>query len=222
MPPLKGEVIPVLPVLYSFRRCPYAMRSRLALAVNECAVELREVSLKAKPAEMLRASPKGTVPVMVLPCGEVLDESLDIMRWAYRQREDLVAVLSESDEALLAENDTHFKCWLDRYKYSDRHLEYTMEHSRAKASAFIQSLEYRLKGHSYLGGASLGYLDLAIAPFVRQFARVDPAWFERQTWLKVVAWLEAFKRCGMFLAVMAKHADWAAEKSNSVVYSWKI
>ena len=212
----------MLPVLYSFRRCPYAMRARLALAVNGCTVELREVSLKAKPAEMLRASPKGTVPVMVLPSGEVVDESLNIMRWAYQQSEALADILCESDVALLTENDTRFKYWLDCYKYSDRHLEYTLAHSRGEASSFLRSLEHRLERASFLNGTNLGYLDLAIAPFIRQFASVDPGWFERQNWPRVVAWLEAFKRSNVFLAVMAKHDDWDSEKSNSVVYSWKI
>lgn len=212
----------MLPVLYSFRRCPYAMRARLALAVNGCAVELREVSLKAKPTAMLGVSPKGTVPVMVLPGGEVIDESLDIMRWAYRQSEGLVGVLCENDEELLSENDTRFKCWLDRYKYSDRHLEYTLEYSRGEASAFIQALEYRLGSASFLSGTELGFLDLAIAPFVRQFASVEPDWFKGQSWQKVVIWLETFKHSGVFLAVMAKHVDWNEDEGNSVAYSWKF
>ncbi|BCD98547.1 hypothetical protein MARGE09_P2748 [Marinagarivorans cellulosilyticus] len=226
----------VLPVLYSFRRCPYAMRARLALAMSGCAVVLREVSLKAKPSDMLKASPKGTVPVMVLPCGRVIDESLEIMAWAFEQGQgcsgksgggslsvpNLSSLnLSRLNHALIEVNDTHFKCWLDRYKYADRYRDYTQEQSRAEASVFIMSLESHLKHQPYLSGEHFGFLDAAIAPFVRQFSGVEPHWFEQQRdWPHVLEWLSAFKCSELFSAIMLKYSPWCAQKDNAEVCSW--
>lgn len=194
------------PILYSFRRCPYAIRARLALAVSETAVEHREVKLRDKPAEMLAASPKGTVPVLVLPDGRVIDESLDIMRWALA-RNDPEDWLSGDDPTLIAANDGAFKHHLDRYKYPDRYPADGVDH-RAAALAMLERLEARLDAHPYLGGARFGLTDAAILPFVRQFAAVDRDWFAAQDLPRVQAWLEAFLGSGLFAQVMVAREQW--------------
>ncbi len=194
------------PILYSFRRCPYAIRARLALAVSETAVEHREVKLRDKPAEMLAASPKGTVPVLVLPDDRVVDESLDIMRWALA-RNDPERWLAGDDPALIATNDGAFKHHLDRYKYPDRYPADGVEH-RAAALAILHGLEARLAAQPYLSGARFGLSDAAILPFVRQFAAVDPDWFAAQDLPRVQAWLEAFLGSALFARVMAVREQW--------------
>lgn len=194
------------PILYSFRRCPYAIRARLALAVSGIAVEHREVKLRDKPAEMLAASPKGTVPVLVLPDGAVIDESLDIMRWAL-VRNDPEEWLSGDEPSLIATNDGAFKHHLDRYKYPDRYPADGVDH-RAAALAILHGLETRLGEHAYLSGARFGLTDAAILPFVRQFAAVDRDWFAAQDLPRVQAWLEAFLGSALFAWVMVVREPW--------------
>lgn len=197
------------PILYSFRRCPYAIRARLALAVSGIAVEHREVKLRDKPAAMLAASPKGTVPVLVLPDGAVIDESLDIMRWALARR-DPEEWLSGDDPALIATNDGAFKHHLDRYKYPDRYPADGVDH-RAAALAILHGLEARLGEHAYLSGARFGLTDAAILPFVRQFAAGDREWFDVQDLARVQGWLEAFLGSALFARVMVVRDVWKAE-----------
>ena len=196
------------PILYSFRRCPYAIRARLALAVSETAVEHREVRLRDKPAEMLAVSPKGTVPVLVLPDGRVIDESLDIMRWALA-RHDPEDWLAGDDAALIAANDGAFKHHLDRYKYPERYPADGVDH-RAAALAILQGLAARLGEHACLGGTRFGLADAAILPFVRQFAAVDPDWFAAQDLALVQHWLATFLASPRFAAVMVAHTPWHA------------
>ncbi len=208
------------PILYSFRRCPYAMRARLALQVAGQAVEHREIALKSKPAEMLRASPKGTVPVLVLADGTVLEESLDIMRWALG-RNDPQGWLGGDDayrqEAwdLIAQNDGEFKFHLDRYKYPSRYgLADGVAH-RELARGFLDVLQARLALHSYLAGARFGLADAAIAPFVRQFAHTDPTWFAAQTWRNLAQWLQDFEASAAFALVMEKHPVWQGDTASA-------
>ena len=208
-----------LPILYSFRRCPYAMRARLALQAAGQAVEHREIALKNKPAEMLRASPKGTVPVLVLADGTVLDESLDIMRWAL-VRNDPQGWLgndgtSRQDAwALIAQNDGEFKFHLDRYKYPHRYgLADGVAH-RELARGFLEILQDRLALHSFLAGAHFGLADSAIAPFVRQFAHTDPAWFSAQAWRYLAQWLQDFEASAAFAQVMEKHLVWSGDVAS--------
>jgi len=196
------------PILYSFRRCPYAIRARLALAVSETAVEHREVKLRDKPAQMLAASPKGTVPVLVLPDGRVIDESLDIMRWALG-RNDPADWLAGDDPALIAANDGPFKHHLDRYKYPERFAADDVDH-RAAGLAILEGLEARLTERAYLGGERFGLADAALLPFVRQFAAVDRAWFAAQDLAQVQAWLGAFVASALFETVMAVRQPWRA------------
>ena len=201
------------PVLYSFRRCPYAMRARLALYASDIAVELREVKLSDKPKSMLACSPKGSVPVLVLPDGQVIDESWDIMLWALR-RNDPGGWLGENsayaDAAipLIGENDTAFKDQLGRYKYPERYPEYEQHHYRARAEIFIQSLENRLRATPCLLGDKLSVADAGILPFIRQFADVDQDWFTQAPYPAVRNWLKGFLDSELFAAVMNRYPPW--------------
>jgi len=212
-----------LPVLYSFRRCPYAMRARLALAMSGEPYELREVVLRDKPAELLAASPKGTVPVLVLPGGEVIEESLDVMLWALRRKDPegwLSPPKGALDDmlALVAGNDGEFKRSLDRYKYPHRYPEesagdaqaFALSH-RAQGAARLARLDGMLD-EGWLFGARASLADMALLPFVRQFAHTDAAWFAAQPWPKLQAWLAGFEAGARFQAVMEKHAPWQPGK----------
>lgn len=194
------------PILYSFRRCPYAMRARLALLVSGTVCELREVKLAAKPEAMLTASPKGTVPVMVCGDGKVIDESLDVMRWALAQS-DPEGWLDRIDDALIAANDGPFKYALDRYKYPSRHDSDPAKH-RADGLALLQKLEKRLLRHQNLSGDRPGFTDAAIMPFVRQFAATDHDWFDVQDIPKLRAWLDRHLQSDLFRRCMVKHKPW--------------
>lgn len=211
--------LPALPVLYSFRRCPYAMRARLALSVSGQAHELREVVLRNKPADLLAASPKGTVPVLMLPGGEVLDESLDIMRWALARHDPaqwLAPPGASSDEmaALIAANDGDFKRHLDRYKYPNRYADesgcdaagFALAH-RTQAARWLAQLDARLDG-GWLLGTQASLADMAVLPFVRQFAHTDADWFAAQPWPRLQGWLAAFEASDLYAGVMQKHAPW--------------
>jgi len=214
-----------LPVLYSFRRCPYAMRARLALAVSAQPHELREVVLRAKPADMLAASPKGTVPVLVQPGGEVIEESLDIMRWALA-RHDPAQWLSPPGaspgemDTLIAANDGDFKCHLDRYKYPNRYPQdsegdaagFALKH-RSEAARWLAQLDDRLAS-GWLMGTQASLADMAILPFIRQFAHTDADWFAAQPWPRLQGWLAAFEGSELYAGVMGKHVAWqpAAER----------
>lgn len=196
------------PVLYSFRRCPYAMRARLALTVSGRRCELREVTLRAKPPPMLAASPKGTVPVLVLPSGAVVDESLDIMHWALSQH-DPESWLARDDPALIAENDGAFKQALDRYKYPERYDVNPLIH-RALGLTFLQKLDARLAACGQLCGPARGLADAAIMPFVRQFAAVDQSWFDEQPLSNLRAWLSAHLASDLFDAIMIRLPSWTS------------
>lgn len=195
-----------LPTLYSFRRCPYAMRARLALLASETAFVLREVVLREKPAEMLEASPKGTVPVLVTTDGEVIDQSLDIMIWAL-ERNDSENWLDGHDEALITRNDGAFKHHLDRYKYPERHGSIAEDH-RAAGLEILSDLDARLAIHANLCGEARSITDMAIMPFVRQFAATDPAWFAAQALPHLRRWLDAHLASPLFERAMARFAPW--------------
>ncbi|NVD45850.1 glutathione S-transferase [Qipengyuania atrilutea] len=194
------------PILYSFRRCPYAMRARMALHISETSHEVREVVLRDKPDALLEASPKGTVPVMVLPDGTVLEESLDIMRWSLEQN-DAEGWLKRTDEGLIAANDGPFKHHLDRYKYATRHDSDPEEH-RAAARAILMRLQDRLANQACLCGDRRGLADAAIFPFVRQFAHTDREWFAAQPLPDLAKWLEGWKSSDLFKAIMVKRDQW--------------
>lgn len=204
------------PILYSFRRCPYAMRARLALHASGITVELREILLRDKPASLLLASPKGSVPVLQLADGTVIDESWDIMRWALRQHDPQNWLGSnnchlEATAPLLSENDTRFKRQLDRYKYADRHPEHPSHYYRVQGELFLQQLENRLGAHHYLLGEHFSVADAALLPFVRQFAGVDTNWFSASPYPQLRHWLENFLRSERFHTIMHKYPLWQAE-----------
>ena len=185
-------------LLYSFRRCPYAMRARMALLVSGVSFEIHEVRLSDKPAALLAASSKGTVPVLVLRDGTVIDESIDIMRWAL-QRHDPEDWLAGEDAALIAMFDGAFKHHLDAYKYGDDPLA-----DRAAGLAMLEPLEGRLVGAANLCGEARAMTDIAIMPFVRQFAMVDRAWFDALPLPRVQDWLARHMASPLFIAGMAK------------------
>lgn len=195
-----------LPILYSFRRCPYAMRARLAIMVAGLTCQLREVKLSAKPEAMLEASPKGTVPVLVLPDGTVIEESLDVMHHALGVN-DPEAWLDRADADLIARCDGPFKRDLDRYKYPDRYDSDATAH-RSAGLAFLQDLEARLGEDENLSGSPRGLTDMAIMPFIRQFAATDRTWFDAQPLSRLRAWLDGHLGSDLFKSIMVRHGPW--------------
>lgn len=201
----------IYPILYSFRRCPYAMRARLTIAVAGIRVALREIELRNKPRELLAVSPKGTVPVLLLKDGQVIDQSLDIMRWALAQNDSrhwLAGQTLEDARHLLEWNDGEFKYHLDRYKYPDRYPESAGLDSRRAGEKFLIELERRLTNTRYLCGPGFSLADAAILPFIRQFAAVDSAWFTDSPYPAVQQWLNDFLKSSLFDAVMQKYRPW--------------
>jgi glutathione S-transferase len=200
-----------LPILYSFRRCPYAMRARLALLASGIDYEHREVVLRDKPAEMLAASPKGTVPVLVLPSGEVIDQSLDIMLWALRQN-DPYNWLENEEEALkwIAQCDGDFKFHLDRYKYPNRYEGADALVHRTKAAEFAVKVNHHASQNSYEFNSDLGIYYAGYMPFMRQFVNTDKAWFAAQNWPFLQAALTGFEASSAFKSIMQNHAPWRA------------
>lgn len=194
-----------LPVFYSFRRCPYAMRARLALQEAQANVELREVVLRDKPNAFLAASPSGTVPCLVHTDG-VIDESLDIMVWALKQHDPQGWLdMPQDGWDLIATCDGPFKNALDRTKYATRYPQDDPNVARAQASEFLHQIDRQLDGQLF-GRPTLA--DAAILPFVRQFAFIDKSWFDAQPWPKVQRWLEAFLQGDLFGSIMQKYGKW--------------
>ncbi len=191
--------------LYSFRRCPYAMRARMALRYSSVPVEIVEVSLKAKPAEMLAISPKGTVPVLDAD-GRVIDESLEIMRWALAQNDPQGWLLDGDSRIaeLIEANDQRFKVDLNRYKYAERYPEQPMEVYRAQGAVFLQRLEGLLQDRDYLLADHPSLADIALLPFLRQFAHVDREWFAQTPYPRLQAWLHNFLESDLFTSIMKK------------------
>jgi glutathione S-transferase len=200
-----------LPVLYSFRRCPYAIRARLALAYAGIGVEHREVVLRNKPQHMLEISSKGTVPVLLLPDGKVIDESLEIMFWALQQQDTdywLDAKIQLDMDVLVQSNDAEFKYYLDRYKYADRYPEFPQMFYRQKAELFLQELENRLRHSQFLCGEQILFADAAVFPFIRQFAAVDKQWFDASRYQALNTWLQQWLASELFVSVMKKYQPW--------------
>lgn len=200
-----------MPCLYSFRRCPYAMRARLGLLFAELQVELREITLKHKPAQMLAISPKGTVPVLQLSDDVVIEESREIMVWALEQKDPqqlLNANILHEANILIDKNDNEFKYWLDRYKYADRHLDMTQTEYRQRGEGFLQVLEELLTKNAYLLGNHVTIADIAIMPFVRQFAHVDRDVFYTLPYPNLQRWLTYWLEHPFFIEVMTKFEPW--------------
>lgn len=201
------------PLLYSFRRCPYAMRARLGLTCANKQVVLREIVLRNKPEHMIELSPKATVPVLRLENGTVIDESLDIALWALKQNDpkNLLSPKSTSlaeMQTLIEENDGPFKHHLDRTKYSVRYPDDSKEDHIKDASVFLNKLNTRLSDQKFLFGQERSFADITIAPFIRQFANIDRAWFDTQPWPHLIRWLNDFIESDLFLSIMNKYEPW--------------
>lgn len=203
-----------LAILYSFRRCPYAMRARLALYASNTTYEHREVVLRNKPEQLLQASPKGTVPVLITADDNVIDESLEIMLWSLRNN-DPMDLLFKKDPNLLnsmleliRQNDNEFKPLLDRYKYPNRYELISGDSARDDAVIWLNKLDNMLSQRAYLFGNQIRLADFAIAPFVRQFAHVDRDWFFSQNWSNLIRWLNGFLNSEYFENIMQKHKPW--------------
>lgn len=207
---------PPLPVLYSFRRCPYAMRARLALASSRVQTALREVVLKDKPETLRSLSAKATVPVLETTEGEVIDESLDIMVWALTQHDpdhwyqELDENQQQQAKQLIDNNDGEFKYYLDRYKYADRYPQHTQLFYRQQAEKTLAKLESLLEMNGCLLNARWTVADMALLPFIRQFAFVDKDWFEQSNYPAVREWLDTFLQSDLFKSIMLKYPQWHA------------
>jgi glutathione S-transferase len=199
-----------LPVLYSFRRCPYAMRARMGLWIAGIEVELREVKLANKPPELAEASAKATVPVLVLYDGEVIDESIAVARWALSQS-DPENWLSGDDLELIAQADGPFKHHLDRYKYPNRYEGepgFGRVDHQAEGLKILQEWDARLAKHGQMCGPKRTFADIALFPFIRQFANHNRAWFDAQDLPNLHPWLEAHIVSDLFASIMPKFTPW--------------
>jgi len=199
------------PLLFSFRRCPFAIRARLAIKVSGVEVDTHEVSLRAKPKEMLECSPKGTVPVLKFADGRVLEQSLDIMQWALSLNDPehwLDSDPSATDEimALIKQNDESFKPALDLYKYAVRFPEHSEAYYREQAEPFLAELNTRLSRVGYLMGERYTLADMAIFPFIRQFRNVNPDWFYASRYHHLIVWLDRLISSELFQNIMQKEA----------------
>lgn len=203
------------PILYSFRRCPYAMRARLAIAVSGQKVELREIVLRDKAPAFLATSPSGTVPCLKTS-ETVIDESLDVMKWALRLSDPEGWLdMPDAGHDLIAQADGPFKCALDRTKYATRYADADPEEERAKAHVFLHALNDQLT-QDFLFKETPTLADMAILPFVRQFAFIDKARFDAEDWPHLARWLEAFLISDRFQSIMAKYSKW--EEGDTPLY----
>jgi glutathione S-transferase len=205
------------PVLYSFRRCPYAMRARMAIYRAGIKCELREVVLKDKPESLLGLSDKGTVPVLLTPDEQVIEQSSEVMFWALKQSDpdDWLKEDESQSQYLIDYNDNEFKHFLDRYKYHVGYPEHSQEYYRENAESFLALIEKHLetnKGIALLGN-KLSFADIAIFPFIRQFARVDLDWFQDSPYTLIKDWLNNIEQSKLFQACMKKHEQWQPEQA---------
>ncbi|MDF1663246.1 MAG: glutathione S-transferase [Planctomycetota bacterium] len=203
--------------LYSFRRCPYAIRARMALRVSGQSLIHREVVLSRRPQALYEQSPKGTVPVLVLADGQVIDESWEIIQWALTQSDphhwwsDLDSELRAEATRLVKQNDGPFKKQLDLYKYSERHPEESRETYRDRGEAILAELDGLLNKHKYLIAEKMTAADIALFPFIRQFAHVDKEWFSSLPYTQLQRWLAEFLESEFFTGVMKKYKEWSPE-----------
>ena len=200
-----------LPILYSFRRCPYAMRARMAIHISSQKCEIREVLLRDKPPSMLEYSSKGTVPVLVLQSGEVIDESLDVIDWALNLNDPDNWQRSKDNEKtkeLIKINDGEFKHHLDRYKYSKRYDDEDPEFHRKKCLSFIEKVNSELQNSKYIFDDEISYIDISLLPFIRQFRIADNEWFDELPYENVKSWLSNFLNSELLKSIMSKYDLW--------------
>lgn len=209
-----------LPVLYSLRRCPYAMRGRMGIALSKQQVLLREIVTKDKPSELLASSPKGTVPVLVLSDGNVIEQSLEVMMWALHRNDpqDLLRLsnpsLSKQIHQLIQQNDNEFIGHLEKYRASVRYRNDDIEQRRNLCEAFISELEAKLARHDYLFGDSPSLADFAVMPFVSQFVRVEKKWFVQSEYQNVGRWLRSHLESKLYTQVMKQYPLWNDTKQD--------
>ena len=209
-----------LPILYSFRRCPYAMRARMAIHISGQRCELREVLLRDKPPSMLEYSAKGTVPVLILQDGKVIDESLDVIDWAlnlndpdnWQRSKD-----TKKTKELIKINDGEFKYHLDRYKYSKRYDNEDPEFHRKKCLKFIESINNELNNSKYIFDDNISYADIVLLPFIRQFRIADIEWFDSLPYDNLKRWLSSFLGSSLLNSIMKKYDLWK-EGDKSIVF----
>jgi glutathione S-transferase len=210
-----------LPILYSFRRCPYAMRSRMALATANIKYELREVVLRDKPEEMLAISTKGTVPVLQLSDGKIIDESLDVMYWSLAKSDPENWLQADEGETrfLIKGNDVDFKDKLDRYKYFTRYPEHDQLYYRKQAEKHLRNLEERLCKNDARGllETRMTLADIAIFPFIRQFSKVEADWFTQSPFPDLRRWLKSLEEGELFRSIMKKYPEWKTTRSLCIV-----
>ncbi len=210
-----------LPILYSFRRCPYAIRARMSLAYSRISYEHREILLKNRPKSLFQISSKGTVPVLKLDSGKVIDESIDIMKWALKIDDKHHWYDSEikQQERLIENNDGLFKKCLDRYKYHIRFPEKSFEDYQIIIGEFLHDYNIRLESNPYLMGGNIRLVDIAIMPFIRQCANVDLEWFNNEFY-NLEKWLSNLISSELFQSVMNKYAPWE-EESKGILIKWE-
>lgn len=221
--------ITALPILYSLRNCPYAMRARIAIYYSKQPIVLRDVVLSNKPEPMLVASPKGTVPVLVLPDKEqkIIDESLEVMLWALGKSDPDDFLQSHNDEALthmlaiITRFDNDFKTCLEAYKCAKRYHEDDLIQRREACEVYIQTLERGLTEHEYLMSSKPSLLDIALLPFIRQFARVERQWYLQSPYPLTRKWLTNYLQSPMFTKVMAKFPLWSPD-DQAVIFGPSI
>ena len=210
----------ILPVLYSFRRCPYAMRARMAIILSSVECELREVLLKNKPEEMLSLSPKGTVPVLTFD-NKVLDESMDVINWAFA-KDSSKFLKYTSVEAKLCNYfielfDAKFKYHLDRYKYASRY-ERTSDDHQGECLKILMELNESIDADPWIFGATVSLLDISILPFIRQCKIANPHWFLKQDFKQVINLLDYFESSVLFHMAMKKFDEWNPDDSQVVIF----
>ncbi|MCL1127234.1 glutathione S-transferase [Shewanella surugensis] len=211
-----------LPVLYSLRNCPYAMRARLAIYASGQQVHLRDLVLSNKPAEMLSISAKGTVPVLITTDNLVIDESLSVMLWAFSQT-DPDDYLNKTLPNALADMlsliglfDNEFKGHLEQYRCAKRYHEPSLIEERQQCERYLADLEWRLSQHQFLMSETPSLVDVALVPFIRQFARVERQWYLHSPYPKLRQWLKTYLQSRMFSKVMAQHPMWLDTKEDVV------
>ena len=211
-----------MPIFYSFKRCPYAMRARMALYLSKTVVELREVSLKNKPQPMLEISPKGTVPVLLLDDGSVIDESIEIIEWCIKKKKDIFKDTLNNDQELFAEDAIHlfdkkFKFHLDRYKYAKRYEDVDEISHRQSCVEILKNIEKEISNKKFFYTNHVNKIDICILPFIRQFRIANPEWFDNHNeFPKVQKLLNNFLHSSILEEIMVTHEEW--KKDNSAIF----
>jgi len=208
------------PILYTFRRCPYAMRARISLYYSKINYEHREILLKDRPKKLYELSPKGTVPVLNLPDGRVIDESLDIMKWSMSVNDPDLWFIDNIFEQLnsIRINDHLFKKWLDKYKYHSRYPEFPVQYYRDKCEEILKSFEKKLENEKFLFCQKISLGDMALLPFIRQFANVDIIWFNER-FINLSKWMGELIKSEIFQSMMKKYEIWdPSSKGQDIIF----